>query len=173
MMNGLRYEAWQTEFFVILGHFLHFYPTNNPKNQNFENLKKSLDIIIFHKCTKNYDYMLHCSWDMLCDRWNSNFSFWAIFCPFTSNSPKNKLFLKKEKDTWRYYHLSQTMIICYTVIEIWCMTELIVIFHFGQLFAFLTLTVQKIKIFLKITKMAGDIITLHMFTKNYQQSIAV
>ena len=97
MMYGLRYEAWQTEFFVILGHFLHFYPTNNPKNQNFENLKKSLDIIIFHKCTKNHDYMLHCSWDMLCDRWNSNFSFWAIFCPFTSNSPKNKLFLKKKK----------------------------------------------------------------------------
>ena len=57
----------------------------------------SLDIIIFHKCTKNHDYMLHCSWDMLCDRRNFNFSLWAIFCPFASNSPKNKLFLKKKK----------------------------------------------------------------------------
>ena len=65
------------------------------------------------------------------------------------------------------------MIICYTVIEIWCMTDVIVIFHFGQLFALLTLTVQKIKIFLKITKIAEDIITLHMCTKNYQKSIAV
>ena len=32
----LKYGARQTESFVILGHFLPFYPTNNPKNQNFE-----------------------------------------------------------------------------------------------------------------------------------------
>ena len=32
--------AQQTEFFVILDHSLHFYPTNNPKNQNFENIEK-------------------------------------------------------------------------------------------------------------------------------------
>ena len=32
----LRYGAWRTEFLVILDHFLHFYPPNNPKNQNFE-----------------------------------------------------------------------------------------------------------------------------------------
>ena len=28
----LRYEVWQTEFFVILDCFLPFYPPNNPKN---------------------------------------------------------------------------------------------------------------------------------------------
>ena len=32
----LRSWAWRTEFFLILDHFLPFYPTNNPKNQNFE-----------------------------------------------------------------------------------------------------------------------------------------
>ena len=37
----LRYEAWQTEFFVILDHFLPFYSPNNWKNQNFEKIKKS------------------------------------------------------------------------------------------------------------------------------------
>ena len=48
----LRYEVWWTEFFVILDYFLHFYPLNNPKNQNFEKLKKTFgDIIILHKCT--------------------------------------------------------------------------------------------------------------------------
>ena len=26
--------------FVLLGHFLTFYPTNNPKNLNFEKMKK-------------------------------------------------------------------------------------------------------------------------------------
>ena len=58
----LRYEAQQTELFVILGHFLPFYPTNNPKNQNFEKMKKIPgDIIILHKCTKNHDHMLYWS----------------------------------------------------------------------------------------------------------------
>ena len=80
---------WNTIFFlkkqflVILGHFLPFYSTNNPKNQNFEKMKKAPgDIIIFHKCTKNHDYMLYCSCDMACQECNFHFSFWAIYCPF-------------------------------------------------------------------------------------------
>ena len=28
-------------FFVILGHFLPFYPLNKPQNQNFEKMKKT------------------------------------------------------------------------------------------------------------------------------------
>ena len=61
----LRYGAQQTEFFVILDHFLEnfskfwkneqhtwrYYPPNNPKNQNFEKLrKKSLEILSFYIC---------------------------------------------------------------------------------------------------------------------------
>ena len=89
----LTYEAWQTEFVLILGHFLPFYPTNNPKNQNFKKIKKAHGyIIILHKCTKNHDHMLYCSWDMACNRCNLYFSFWAIFCPFTSlTARKNHL----------------------------------------------------------------------------------
>ena len=57
----LRYEVQQTELFVNFGHFLPFYPTNNPKNQNFEKMKKQPgDIIILHKCCKNHDDMLYC-----------------------------------------------------------------------------------------------------------------
>ena len=68
----LRYGVQQTEFFVILDHFLPFYPPNNPKNQNFEKMKKTPgDIIILHKCTKNHDHMLHCSWDMARDGCNN------------------------------------------------------------------------------------------------------
>ena len=45
--------------FVLLGHFLTFYPTNNPKNLNFEKMKKKPgDIIILNMCTKNYDHMI-------------------------------------------------------------------------------------------------------------------
>ena len=31
----LRYEAWRTEFFVLLDRFLFFYPPNNPKKSQF------------------------------------------------------------------------------------------------------------------------------------------
>ena len=41
------------------------------------------DIIVLHNCTKNYDYWLYCSWDMVRDGCNCYFSFWAIFYPFT------------------------------------------------------------------------------------------
>ena len=79
----LRYEAWQAEFFVILGHFLPFYLTKNPKNQNFEKMKKKyLEISLFYKSVnKNHHQMLYCSWDMARDGCNFYFSFWAIFCP--------------------------------------------------------------------------------------------
>ena len=56
----LRYRARQTEFFVILGHFLPFYPAppNNLENRNFEKMNgASGDVIILHICTKNHDYM--------------------------------------------------------------------------------------------------------------------
>ena len=50
-------ECGQTELFVILGHFLPFDPTNNPKNQNFEKTKKKPgDIITLHLCTINDDH---------------------------------------------------------------------------------------------------------------------
>ena len=46
----LRYEVQRTEFFVILDHFLAFYPPNNPKNRNFEKLRKKPVILSFYTC---------------------------------------------------------------------------------------------------------------------------
>ena len=44
------------------------YPPNSLKNQNFKKMKKKPgDIIILHKCTKNHDHMLYCSYDMARD----------------------------------------------------------------------------------------------------------
>ena len=79
----LRYWVRRTEFFVILDHFLPFYPPSNPKNENFEKkMKKTLgDIIILHKCTINDNHM-YGSWDMKRDRHNV-LSFFTVFCPFT------------------------------------------------------------------------------------------
>ena len=50
----------QTEFFVILDHFLPFYPPMDPENQNFEKMKKTLeDIIILQMCTINDSHMMY------------------------------------------------------------------------------------------------------------------
>ena len=107
----------QTKFFVILDCFLPFYPPNNPKNQNFEKMKKPPgDIIILHMCTINDNHMMYGSWDMECviDR---IFVILDHFLPFyPTNNPKNQNFEKMKK-------------------------------------------------------MPGDIIILHMCTKNYDQMI--
>ena len=58
----LRYGVRQTEFFVILDHFLIFCPSNNPENQNFEKMRKaSGGAIILHMCTKTRDHMIYAS----------------------------------------------------------------------------------------------------------------
>ena len=97
----MRYQAWQTEFFVILDHFLPFYPSNNPKNQNFEKMKKTPeDIIILQMCTINDSHMMYGSWEMECNGHNF-LSFWTIFYPFTTSPPPNnpniKILKKMEK----------------------------------------------------------------------------
>ena len=88
-------------FIFYCGLFLPFYPHNSPKNKNFKKMnKKSGDITIFHKCTKNHDHLLSCFWDMACDGCNYYFSFWAMFCPFTpvtTQKMKMKKKWKKEK----------------------------------------------------------------------------
>ena len=40
-----------THNFLSFGPFFVFLPPNNPKNQNFENMRKKDDIIILHICT--------------------------------------------------------------------------------------------------------------------------
>ena len=78
----LRYGA-QDIFFLILGHFLIFYPTNNLKNQNIEKIKKST--WRYHHFTQVYQKSWSCYtvpeivWHDRC-----NFYFWAIFCSFTT-----------------------------------------------------------------------------------------
>ena len=131
-------------FFVILGQFLPFYPTSNPKNQNFEE-KKHLKILSFYTSgTKNHDYMLYCSWDMAHDRSIFLFSFSAIFCPSTPLTPQTMKISKKKKKkgleiTSFYTRVPKIMIICYTVPKIWHKTNVIVVFHFGLFFALLPL----------------------------------
>ena len=94
----LRYQAQRTVFFVILDHFLHFYPPNNSKNQNFEKMKKTPgDIITWHMRTINDNHMIYGSWDIKHDR-HYFLSFWIIFCTFIPLTAQKIKILKKLKN---------------------------------------------------------------------------
>ena len=71
-------ECNRQNFFVILDCFLPFYPPKNPKNPNFEKLKKASGDIILLKFTKNHDHMLYYSIDIARNGCNY-LSFCAIF----------------------------------------------------------------------------------------------
>ena len=86
---------------------------------------------------------------MVRDRRNCYFSFWAIFCPFTPLTVWKMKISKKFKNLLEilsfYTSIQKIIILCYTAPEIWHMTHVTFIFHFGLFFA---LKAQKMK-FLK------------------------
>ena len=78
----LRCGAWQSEFFVILGHFWPFTPLTTKKIKIKKKKKMPGDIVTLHMCTIYDDHMMYGSWDMVHNR-QIFLSFWTIFCPFT------------------------------------------------------------------------------------------
>ena len=50
IMYGSRDVEWDRKFVVILCHILPFYLTNNLKNQGFEKIKKTSEILSFYTC---------------------------------------------------------------------------------------------------------------------------
>ena len=86
--------------------------------------------------------------------------FWIIFSLFTTLT------------TWKII----MMIKCYTVPEIWCVTHVVFIFHFSFFALLLPPPLSNLKSQNKIKKhekkkTPGDIIILHMCTKNYNDVI--
>ena len=163
-------KIWSTtdRIFCHFGPYFALSPPNNPKIQNFEELKKTTgDIIILHKYTKNHDHMLYCSWDMVRNRCNY-FSFLDIFLPFyPSNNPKNQNFkrMKKTLEISSFYNRApKIMIICYTGPEIWCVTD-VIIFHFGLFFALLPKNQH-------FRKMKKNTCWYHHFIQVYQTSLS-
>ena len=116
---------------------------NNPKNQNFENIKQtSKDIMTLHMSTKNDNPMMYGygSWDSECDRQNF-LSFWTIFCPYTPLTTQKIKILRK----WKKKNPGDIIILhkCTIMTIIWCMVPEIwnvtdrTFCHFGSLFALL------------------------------------
>ena len=83
----LRYKVKWTEFFVILSHFLPFNPLNNPKNQDFEKIKKAWRYYHF-----TLVYQMPIIWCMIPEilTWQTEFFLiLGYFLPFyPSNNPE-------------------------------------------------------------------------------------
>ena len=121
----LRYEAWQTESFIILAHFLPFHPTNNSKKkkkkENFEKMKKKPGDIILHKCTKNL-IICYTAPEIWCVTDVIIFHFGLVLPFYPPNSPKYQNLKKWEKPeiTSFYRCVLKIMIRWCRVPEIWC-----------------------------------------------------
>ena len=132
-----NHDAWFLIYFVILGYFLPFYapppPQQSRKSKFWKNKKSSWKHYHLHKCTINDNHMIYGSWDIKCNR-QLFLSSLVIFYPFTPLKPKKRKYQKIEKkqNTCRY-HVPKTMIIGYTVAEIWCVPD-VIIFHFDLFF---------------------------------------
>ena len=168
----LKNEAQQAEFSVILGH-IPPYPTNNPKNQNFKKWKNPW---WYHHFTQVYQDSG--SFAIPFTRYGAClqllFSIWGYFLPFYApNSPKNLNLTKKKKKCLEisfYTSATKTMTICYTVREIWHVTFVIVIFHFGIFFSLLPKNSPKYQNEKKnLKKKLLEISSFYTCTKNYDQ----
>ena len=167
----------RTKFFVILGHLLPFDPPNNPKDQNFEKIKKLPgNIIILHLCATNDDHMMYDSWDMECNR-QKFFSFWTLFCPFSPPSPtlttqRIKILKKWKKTLLRYHHFTQVHH-KWQSYDIWFLRYQLqqtdFFCHLGAFLPFYPPNSPKKENIKKMKKLPGNII-LHKWTKNHEWS---
>ena len=151
---------WRTVFALLTPY--------RPKKSKFS--KSGKNIRRYHFTKINDIYMMYGSSDMECTGQNV-LLFWTIFCPFDSLTTEKIKILKKWKKSLEisssYISVQKLMIRWCTVPEIWCITDVIVISHFGLFFVVLTpLTARKIKILKKWKKKAWR---YHYFTYVYQE----
>ena len=95
----------------------------------------------------------------------------GYFWPFTPlTAQKIKILQKKKKECLVISSFYKSVPkICYTVPEIWCMTGVTVIFHFGLFFTLLPTSQSKKSNLKKNEKIMPGDINLHLCTKNYDQ----
>ena len=98
-------EIWHMMNIISIFHFELFFvlllPWQPEKPIFSKNAKKPGDIIILYMCTKNYDQMMHSSWDMVCDRWKERkMDRWTDGCKkwhIKVDAPPKISFLKQQK----------------------------------------------------------------------------
>ena len=137
-----RYVVVLFCFFFHVGLFFAILlpPLTAQKIKIQKNIKKSMEIPSFYTGVPKIMIIYYTVPETVHDKCNNYFPFWAIFFLFTHLTAQ-QFFLKK----WQKYleissfytSVPKIMIICYTVPEIWCVTDVIVILHFGLFFAHL------------------------------------
>ena len=170
----LRYETWQTEFFVILDHFLplHPRPQQPTKSKVWKNERRACK---YYHFTHVYHKWI---WFLIYGAWRTDyFVTVGYFLPFYQLKPEKWKFGKMKKKqkpleiSSFYTNVSKALIICYTVPKIRCVTDIILIFYLGLFFALLPPKNSKHQNFRKMKKLPRDIIILHMFTTNNDDMI--
>ena len=155
--------------------FLPFYPASPPspsplttqKINILKKWKKPGDIVILHMCTINDNYIMYDSWDI--EHEDRIFYHFKSFLPFYPNNNPKKSRFWKNKSSWRYhftkvYSKSWSYAILFLRYGVQCNFY----FSFWAIFCpFIPITAQKSKTLKNEKKMLGDIIILHMFTKNH------
>ena len=174
----LRYGVWQAEFFAFLDHFLPFYSplllwTQKIKisKQWEKKQKQNKNGRYYHFTNVYHKWQLYDVWFMIYRvQWTEFSVILDHFCLFTPLKPWKIKILKKWNKILEissfYTYVPKIMIISYIVPEIWCMMDVILIFYFGLFFILLHLNNLKNQNFTKMKKRPGDIIMLHMCTKN-------
>ena len=130
-------------------------------------------------CTKNLDDMIYSSWDIECDR--LKMVIMGYCCPFppTPPHPTKSSKLKKSKISQEPYSdtsydcgfwYTKTTITLDMVPEIRNKTD-ITFCHFGPFFSLLVSLHPGKSNFWKNKKASGDVIILHLFTKNHDHMI--
>ena len=121
-------------------HFGQFLAPNNLKNQNFKTLKKTLEILSFYTIVPKIMIICYTVPEIWCVKDVSVMSFWDFFPFYPPNSLKKENFKKMRKkkpgDVIIYTSAPKIIIIRYTVLEIWCVADVIVIFHLDYFLPF-------------------------------------
>ena len=152
----MMYGSWNMKrnkqnFLSFMTVFCPFAPLTTRKIKILKNWKKRLKISSF--CTSVSKIMIICCTvpEIWCvtDVIIFNFGPFVALLPPNSQPKKSKLKKKKWKKTLEmssfYTSAPKFTIIYYTILEIWCVTDVIVIFHLGYFLPFYPPNSPKIK----------------------------
>ena len=132
---------------LILSYFLPFYPHNSPKNENFEKMKKCLEMSSFYICVPK----IIIRWCMVPEIWCVTDVIISHFGLFFKIKILKKWKKRLEISSF-YIRVPKIMIRWCTVPEIWCVTDVTVISHFGLFLPFYPPNSTKKKNFFKNEK---------------------
>ena len=154
----LRYGVWQTGFLFILDHFYTFIPLTTRKNKHFEKNENCIwrchHFTHVHHKWKSYDLLF-----LRYGAWQTElFPISDYFLPFyLPNNPENLEKMKKTLEISSFYTSApKVMVICYTILEIWRVTNLI-IFIVGYFLSFYPSKSPKYQNLKKLKKTRLDI----------------